>query len=45
MREHFTRGLILLCVLCAVPIVASQVRQMTWDDLVPVFEFDEPHEK
>jgi hypothetical protein len=42
MRRHFTRGLILLCVLCAVPVVASQVRQMTWDDLKPVVEFEDP---
>jgi len=45
MRRHFTRGLILLCVLCAVPVVASQVQQMTWDDLVPVFEFEDPFAK
>ena len=45
MRRHFTRGLILLCVLCAVPVVASQVRQMTWDDLKPVIEFEDPFTK
>lgn len=45
MRKHFTRGLILLCVLCAVPVVASQVRQMTWEDLVPAFEFEDPFAK
>ena len=45
MRRHFTRGLILLCVLCAVPVVASQVRQMTWDDLKPVVEFEDPFTK
>jgi hypothetical protein len=45
MRKHFTRGLILLCVLCAVPVVASQVRQMTWDDLKPVVEFEDPFTK
>jgi len=45
MRKHFTRGLILLCVLCAVPVVASQVRQMTWDDLRPVVEFEDPFTK
>jgi len=44
MRRRITWGLILLAVLCAVPVVASQVRQMTWADLVPVFEFDDPFE-
>jgi hypothetical protein len=37
--------MILLCVLCAVPVVASQVRQMTWDDLKPVIEFEDPFAK
>lgn len=45
MRRHFIRGLILLCVLCAVPVIASQVRQMTWDDLKPVVEFEDPFVK
>ena len=45
MRRQVTWGLILLCVLCAVPVVASQVRQMTWDDLKPVIEFEDPFTK
>jgi hypothetical protein len=45
MRRRVTWELVLLYVLCAVPVVASQVRQVNWDDLVPVFEFEDPFEK
>jgi hypothetical protein len=45
MNNRLTFGLIMLCLLCSLPVAASQVRQMTWDDLRPVVEFEDPFEK
>ena len=45
MKTPVKIGLALLCVLCALPVAATQVRQMTWDDLKPVVEFEDPFEK
>ena len=45
MRRQVTWGLILLCVLCALPVAATQVRQMTWEDLIPnTVAFEDPFE-
>ena len=45
MRRQVTWVLVLLCVLCALPVAATQVRQMTWDDLIPSAAiFDDPFE-
>jgi hypothetical protein len=45
MTQRVKWALVLLCALCALPVAASQVRQMTWDDLRPVVEFEDPFAK
>ena len=45
MNKKLKFGLVMLCLLLAVPVLASQVRQMTWDDLKPVVEFEDPFTK
>ena len=46
MGRHVNKVLIALCLLLAVPALAMQVKQITWDDLVPTnVVFDDPFEK
>lgn len=44
MGKHLNKALVALFVLLAVPALAMQVAQMTWDDLKPVVEFEDPFE-
>ena len=44
MKNTFTRILIVCLGALAMPVLASQVRQLTWDDLVPEFNFEDPFE-
>ena len=45
MKKHSIRVVILLIVFFLVPAFASTVRELNWDDLKPVIEFDDPFEK
>ncbi len=40
-----TLSVFLLTILLALPVTASQMQQLTWDDLVPAIKFDDPFEK
>jgi hypothetical protein len=45
MKKHSIRAVILLMVFFLVPVFATTVRELNWDDLKPVIEFDDPFEK
>jgi hypothetical protein len=45
MKKHSIRAVILLMVFFLVPAFATTVRELNWDDLKPVIEFDDPFEK